>query len=67
MTIRNFILKNGIEKLNGLQVLGFDTVQTVRVTPNDITTLKDLRPREYFRLTTEQGNWIYPNDILQIN
>jgi len=65
MKIRDFILKNGIEKLNGLKIIGFDTNQTVRVRKTDIERLKELRPNENFRLSTNQGRWIYPNDELE--
>ncbi len=65
MKIRDFILKNGIEKLNGLKIIGFDTNQTVRVRKTDIERLKELRPNENFRLSTNQGQWIYPNDELE--
>lgn len=65
MTIRDFILKNGIEKIKGLKVIGFDNEQTVRVTKSDIENLSDLRPNENFRLSTNQGQWIYPDDELE--
>ena len=42
MQVREFILKNGIKKIKGLEVIGFDQKETIRVTKQDIFLLKEM-------------------------
>lgn len=65
MQVREFILKYGIKKIKGLEVIGFDEKETIRVTKQDIFLLKDLKPNQNFRLSTNTGKWIYPDDEIK--
>ena len=61
MTVRDFAIKNGIAKLEGQKVLGFDIEIEISIHKNDL----DIDPKRYFRLTSYQGRWIYPNDVIK--